>query len=92
MEWKKAWKELPSKDGVYLCALENHYGIFEFSDGKFHANDWGDYCGLSFESSYIGGENCITFWCELPEWVQLSEDDLKELKEFKKKKKLTKKT
>lgn len=84
MHWKKAWKELPEKDGIYLCQLEDHYGVFQFENGQFQPNDWGDYCGLRLKSSYVGCENCITFWCELPEFESLTENDIKELKTIRK--------
>lgn len=80
MEWIEAWKRLPEKDGIYLCQIEDHYGIFQFEDGKFHPNDWSDYVGYNFQSSFFGDEKNIIHWMELPKFRELTDLDKIELK------------
>ena|ERR1700752_1018860 len=88
MNWKPVWDELPNKDGIYLCQIEEHYGIFRFSEGRFHSNEWGDYSGVTFDCGYIGGEYCITHWMELPNLKELNDEDIKKYKKWRKKKKM----
>jgi hypothetical protein len=90
MEWKCAWKELPIHDGMYLCDIENHYGIFEFSEGKFQPNDFSyggqEYSGYALNSHFRSdNEHCISHWCELPIFREVSLEEKQELAMLRKK-------
>lgn len=87
MKWKAVWDELPNIEGVYLCQIEEHYGIFQFSDGRFYPNDWCEYSGVNGESSYVGGEHCITHWMHLPNLKEINDEDIKKYKKWRKKRK-----
>lgn len=91
MKWNRVWDSLPSEDGIYLCALEDHWGIFTFREGKFQPNDFCDYGGVNLESAFYGSHTCINSWMNLPEFSELSLDEIKKYqawsKEIKKREK-----
>jgi hypothetical protein len=68
MNWIPVCKKLPEKEGIYLCELESHYGIFYYENGKFQPNDWNQCTGMNNKSTYVGEENCILFWTYLPDF------------------------
>ncbi len=87
MEWVKAWKKLPDKDGLYLCDIEEHYGIFHFKDGKFLPNDYMEWRGETQISRFSGDEENIVHWMHLPDFRQISLHDIKEVQDLKKQRK-----
>lgn len=84
MEWIKVTDFLPKEEGVYLCNIEDSYGIFEFKAGRFLPNDWSDYTGTTQGSSFLGYEYNIIAWAHLPAFCVLTKEDRKLLKERKK--------
>lgn len=89
MIWKKYWKEKPNKDGIFLCQIEKHYGIFQYDmeKGKFEPNDWFEHVGVNNKSSFHGHDENIYFWVELPPTCKLNDCDISELKEIEKQQK-----
>lgn len=59
---------LPDEDGLFLCQMDtDHYAILEFVKGKWIPNDYNEFHGVAWESSFRGlNEENVMAWAELP--------------------------
>jgi len=85
MNWIKTSEMYPDEEGIYLCDMDGHYGLFCFKDGKFQPNYWNEYVGYASESSYTALDDlCIFAWSYLP---MFEEPTIKDIAFYKKRRK-----